>query len=98
VAIKVELRGRLTQSPELRVTPAGVALIRCEVDCGENAGELVLSVVMAGERVRALPAMAAGLQIRAAGALRAVRGRLRSRTVQQGIEIVAEEIALDTAG
>jgi primosomal replication protein N len=98
VAIKVELRGRLTQPPELRVTPAGVALIRCEVDCGENAGELVLSVVMAGERVRALPTMAAGLQIRAAGILRAVRGRLRSRAVQQGIEIVAEEIALDTAG
>ena len=98
MATRVELRGRLIHPPELRVTPAGAALIRCEVDCGENAGELVLSVVMVGERVRALSPAAAGREIRVTGVLRPVRGRLRSRAAQPGIEILADEIALDTSG
>lgn len=80
------------------MTPAGTAFLRCEVDCGEKAGELVLSVVMAGDRVRSLPEMTAGRQIRAIGVMRALRGKLPGRGVQQGIEIVAEEIALDAEG
>lgn len=96
VATKVELRGRLIQRPELRVTPAGTAFVRFEVDCGESAGELVLSVVMTGERVPAVAEFASGRRIRAVGALRAVRGRLRGRTVRHGIEVAAEEISLDT--
>ncbi|HJU28652.1 MAG TPA: hypothetical protein VJ718_05750 [Candidatus Binataceae bacterium] len=95
MAIRVELRGRLIQRPETRVTPAGTTVVRCEVDCGENAGELVISVVMAGERARELSGLAAGRQIRAAGALRAIRGRLPGRSVQQGIEVIAEEISPD---
>ena len=98
MTIRVELRGRLIQRPELRITPAGTAFLRCEVDCGDDAGEFVLSVVVSGERVRALAELAAGRRIRAVGALRPVRGRLRSRTIQQGIEIAADEISLDTDG
>jgi primosomal replication protein N len=96
VATRVELRGRLIQRPELRTTPAGTAFLRCEVDCGENAGELVLSVVMAGDRARALTGLMAGREVRATGALRAIRGRLEGRGIRHSIEVVAEEIVLDT--
>jgi hypothetical protein len=75
----------------LRVTPAGTAVLRLLVDCGEAAEQMVMGVRMTGERTRELAShLHAGSEIRAIGSLQV----LRNRGLPNGIEIVAEEIAL----
>lgn len=93
MAIRVDLRGQLTQAPEVRITPAGTPMLRLEVDCGETGRELVMVVVMVGERARELASrLQRGREIRVTGTLRPVRGRLGSRIGQPGIEVMADEI------
>jgi primosomal replication protein N len=91
VAISISLNGRLTRAPELRVTPAGTAVLRLLVDCGETDGQIVMGVQMVGEKTRELVSrLRAGSEIRARGALQV----LLNRRALDGIEIVADEIAL----
>jgi primosomal replication protein N len=93
VANTIELCGKLTEAPQLRTTPAGTALLRLMVECGERGNELTMSIVMAGERARTLAAnLEMGQRIRAVGSLRAI-GR-RGGLARDAIEVVAAEIAL----
>lgn len=93
MANRIELCGRLTQAPQLRTTPAGTALLRIMVECGGPQSELAISVVMVGERARALAAhLAVGRGVRARGSLRAMAGR--GGPLRTAIEVVADEIAL----
>jgi single-stranded DNA-binding protein len=81
------------QAPQLRITPAGSALLRLVVDCGEPGGALALAIVMTGEAARLVaPRLHSGELVRVTGTLRAVKGRGGSGIVQMGIEVVAEEI------
>ena len=78
VANRIELCGRLANPPSLRVTPAGTAVLNLVVDCGEQAGELRMPVVMAGESARKLaPRLSQGLVVRASGSLRPTHARGR---------------------
>jgi len=93
VTISISLNGRLTRAPELRVTPAGTVVLRLLVDCGEPDGQMVMGVQMMGEKTRELVSrLRAGSEIRATGSLQV----LRNRRALNGIEIVADEIALAT--
>lgn len=83
------------QAPQLRITPAGTALLRLVVDCGEPGGALALGIVMTGEAARVIaPQLRSGQQVRATGTLRAVKGRGGGGIVETGIEVVADEITL----
>lgn len=93
MAIRVELCGRLVKAPELRVTPAGSPLLRVAVDCGESEHELVMEVVMAGERARDLArALKGGSRIRAAGALRSLRTRGPIAATPAKLEVLADNL------
>lgn len=90
MATRIELTGRVTRTPELRVTPAGTPVLNFSVECAEPAEKLCLEVVMTGEAAREI---AAELK---RGAVVAVSGRLRaaaSRAIgTAGIEVVASRI------
>ena len=91
MAARIELGGVLIAAPELRVTPAGTPILRLMIDCGDAPGELVLSVVMTGESVRAIATgLGIGSRVQASGTLRALRG---SRP--QAFEVVADQIVPD---
>jgi primosomal replication protein N len=93
VANRIELRGKLTRAPLLRVTPAGTALLRLMVECGSPGSDLTVSVVMTGEQARTLAAdLAVGRAIRATGSLRSIGGQ--GGQLRNSIEVVADEIAL----
>jgi primosomal replication protein N len=93
VANKVELCGRIANSPALRVTPAGTPVLRITVDCGARQGELLLAVVMTGECARELaPRLSAGAEVSVRGSLFAVHRRTKAGLASAGIELVAEEI------
>jgi single-stranded DNA-binding protein len=93
VANRIELLGRLINPPELRTTPAGTPFLRLLVDCGAADGELVLSVVMAGNDARAVASqLKSGREVRATGALRTVRGRTRAGIALAGVEVLASDI------
>jgi len=93
VANRIELRGKLTQAPELRITPAGTAVLRIAVECGLPESELRMNVVMTGDRARTIASeLAAGCEIRATGSLRATM--VRSGLPRSSIEVVADEISL----
>jgi single-stranded DNA-binding protein len=90
VATRIELTGRVTRTPELRVTPAGTPVLNFSVECAEPAEKLNLEVVMTGEAAREI---AAELK---RGAAVAVTGRLRGVAAHAigtaGIEVVASRI------
>ena len=91
---RIELRGKLARAPELRTTPAGTALLRIAVDCGTPESELTMSVVMTGERVRAIAAeLEIGREVRATGSLRATAAR-GGAIARGSIEVFADEISL----
>ena len=91
MAARIELGGVLIAVPELRVTPAGTPILRLMVDCSDAPGELVLSVMMTGESVRAIATrLGIGSRVRVSGALRALRGRRA-----QAFEVVADQIVPD---
>jgi len=72
---RIELVGVAVSAPEVRTTPAGTAVLRFEVNCGEGREVLRLGVVMAGEDAREIGArIAAGATLRVTGTLRAVGG------------------------
>jgi single-stranded DNA-binding protein len=89
---RVELCGRLVNQPELRITPAGTAILRLSVECGGEGEELRLDVVMTGEAARDVASrLRAGAEVRVVGTLRAV-GRSALRGSRNAIELLASEI------
>ena len=90
---RIELWGELSDQPELRSTPAGKALLRLKVDCGEPGEDLRLDVVMAGEAGREIGSnLKAGQQVWIAGALRAIWRNSRSGLRERQLEVVANQI------
>lgn len=93
MANRIELRGKLTRAPLLRVTPAGTALLKLMVECGSPGSDLTMSVVMIGEKARSLAAdLVVGRVVRATGSLRSIGGQ--GGQLRNSIEVVADEIAL----
>ncbi len=82
--------------PELRITPAGTAVLRLTVDCAERKGELALAVVIAGEEaLRLKPLLRRGVGVRVEGTLKPVRRRLPSGIEETALEVMARAIELD---
>ncbi len=93
---KVELRGQLLGDPELRITPAGTAILRFTVDCAERKGDLSLSVVITGEdAVRLKAQLKRGNEVRVEGTLKPVRHKLSSGIVETALEVIARSISPD---
>ncbi len=94
MAVRVELCGRLTNPPALRVTPAGTAVMQMVVECGERPGDLPLAVIATGENARSLAAtLKAGQAVTVRGALRTTGGRSRPSVLPElRFEVVADEI------
>ena len=89
---RIELNGRLSRNPDLRVTPAGTQVLLLEVDCGDSPGRLILKLVMTGAALEELAhQLHKGVQIRAAGELRVLPTRARSAG-GLGVEVVASMI------
>ena len=87
---RIELEGRLLDQPEIRITPAGTAVLRFTVECGTPGEELKLGIVMAGESATAAKALLEpGRQVKVIGRMRALKGILKKET---GFEVVAESI------
>jgi single-stranded DNA-binding protein len=87
---RIELEGRLIDQPEVRITPAGTAVLRFTVECGAPGEELKLGIVMAGESATAAKALLEpGRQVKIIGRMRALKGSLKKDT---GFEVVAESI------
>lgn len=94
VATRIELSGRLTRKPEMRVTPAGTRYLRLEADCGDASSHLPLEIIMSGDGVAELARQFHQEdQIQASGSLRARVGELR-RAGSIGIEVIADKITL----
>lgn len=96
MAVRVELCGRLTNLPALRVTPAGTPVARMVVECGDRPGELPLTVVITGDNARSLAStLKTGQAVTVRGALRALGGSLRSKdSAALLFEVVADEVSL----
>lgn len=93
---RIELWGRVLGEPELRVTPAGTAILRIMVDCAEPSGELAMAVFMTGESAeRARRHLKAGSQVKVAGSVRATRRRVKSGLVATAYEVMAASIAAE---
>ena len=91
---KIELWGRIVGEPELRVTPAGTAILRIMVDCAEPGTELSMAVFMTGESAeRARRHLKAGLQVKVAGSLRMTRRRPKTGLLETVYEVMAASIA-----
>ena len=87
---RIELEGRLLDQPEVRITPAGTAVLRFTVECGAPGEELKLGIVMTGESaLTAKPLLEPGRLVKVTGRMRALKGSLRK---DSGIEVVAESI------
>jgi single-stranded DNA-binding protein len=87
---RIELEGRLIDQPEVRITPAGTAVLRFTVECGAPGETLRLGIVMTGESaLRAEQLLEPGRQVRVIGRMRALKGSLKKDT---GLEVVAESI------
>ncbi|MHB8380854.1 MAG: single-stranded DNA-binding protein [Candidatus Binataceae bacterium] len=90
MANRIELEGRVTRVPELRVTPAGTPVLNFVVECSEGAEKLSLEVVMTGNAAREVAAqLRRGVTVAVKGRLRAVAGRAIGAP---GIEVVASLI------
>ena len=95
VKARIELCGRIVKRPALRVTPAGTSVLSLIVDCGAQAGELMMPVVMSGDSVRAIaPRLKDGVEVEVHGSLRQVPSRSRVGAATPGVEVVAHDIAL----
>jgi primosomal replication protein N len=87
---RIELEGRVLDSPETRTTPAGTPILRFTVECGEPGEALRLGVVTAGELALAVkPLLERGRDVRVIGRLRALKGKLKTDAT---IEVVATSI------
>ena len=93
VKARIELCGRIVNPPALRVTPAGTIVLSLMVDCGAQAGELMMPVVMTGESVRVIASrLKDGIEVEVQGSLRRLQTRSRMSATSLGVEVVANEI------
>jgi len=87
---RIELEGRLLNQPEVRMTPAGMSVLRFIVDCGTPGEELRLGIVMTGESaLAAKQLLASGRQVKVIGRMRTLK---RSLKTDIGFEVVAASI------
>jgi single-stranded DNA-binding protein len=87
---RIELEGRLLVPPEVRLTPAGTAVLRFTVECGAPGEELRLGIVMTGDpALAAKPLLEPGRQVRVIGRMRMLKGSLKTGG---GFEVVAASI------
>ena len=87
---RIELEGRLVDQPEVRITPAGTAVLRFTVECGAPGEELRLGIVMAGESaLGARQLLEPGRHFKVIGRMRALKGGMKK---DAGFEVVAESI------
>lgn len=87
---RIELWGRLAKAAELRITPAGSAVLRMAIRCGvPGDNDLMLKVVLMGESARQLAArIRPGDELRASGVVRSLTGNAG----RSGIEVVADSV------
>jgi primosomal replication protein N len=101
VTARLEVCGRLVGHPVLRVTPAGTAVLSLSVDCGRNAGEMLLPVVITGQAAREMGSpLRLGAAVRASGSLQPTLARARAGSFNPtfpGVEVVADEVTLAEA-
>jgi primosomal replication protein N len=87
---RIEIDGRLLGRPEIRITPAGMPLLRFTVECGAPGEDLRLGIVMTGESaLTAKQLIEPGRQVRVIGRMRALKGSLKS---DAAFEVVAASI------
>ena len=92
---RIEIWGRLVSEPELRITPAGTAILRVEMEFAEQSGN-PLAVIMTGDAAKASRgSLKAGVCVRVDGSLKTVRRRLKSGLFETGYEVMAESIKLE---
>jgi single-stranded DNA-binding protein len=92
---RIEIWGRLMGEPELRITPAGSAILRFPMEFGEQSNH-PLAVIMSGDAARAShPSLKTGVGVRVNGSLKTVRRRLKSGLFETGYEVIAESIKLE---
>jgi hypothetical protein len=90
---RIELSGRLLKAPVLGTTPSGRAVLRLNVDCGEEHSPLLLEIVVTDEAARDLArSLRAGQWIGAVGSLKAVRRGALGGFGHQQLEVVASEV------
>jgi single-stranded DNA-binding protein len=89
---RIDLWGKILAEPELRITPAGTAVLRISVQVSDGP-DFVLPAVMTGEEARRLTAiLKAGAEVMVKGSLKAVRKHLKSGLIETGYEVMAESI------
>ena len=94
---RIEIWGRLVGEPELRITPAGTAILRFAMEFAEPAAQPALAVTMTGEVAsNARAGLKAGVNVRVNGSLKTVRRRLKSGLFETGYEVIAESIILES--
>src|SRR5437879_5694053 len=92
----IELWGCVQGEPELRVTPAGNAVLRIVVDAGREKDSLTLAIVMTGDTAKALGArLRTGVSVRVKGSLRPARRRSRSGVMEEVTEVEAQSIEIE---
>ncbi|MGH7905672.1 MAG: single-stranded DNA-binding protein [Candidatus Binataceae bacterium] len=92
---RIELWGKLTSDADLRITPAGTAVLRMAVECGQSEEMLVLNVLMTGEGVRKIAQqLSPGHHVRVAGRLRKPGAGLKSAAGRAETEVIADSIEL----
>ena len=93
---RIELWGRLVGQPELRITPAGTAILRFAMEFGPQSGESTMAVLMTGEAAQVLLSeLKAAANVRVSGSLKPIRRRLKSGMFETGYEVMAESIKLE---
>ena len=93
---RIEIWGRLVGEPELRITPAGTAILRFAMEFAGQAPQPALEVTMTGEFAsNAHAGLKAGVNVRVHGSLKTVRRRLKSGLYETGYEVMAESIKLE---
>lgn len=93
---RIELWGTILGEPEFRVTPAGTAILRFTVACGDEGGELALMVIVTGESAeQTRHAVKAGSAVRVAGSVRATKRRLKSGMFDTAYEVMAASVAAE---
>jgi primosomal replication protein N len=82
-------------SPALRVTPAGTAVLSLIVDCGAQVGELMMPVVMTGESARAIASrLKDGIEVEVHGSMRRLQSRSGIGAASLGVEVVANDLKI----
>lgn len=93
---KIEVWGRLIGDPEIRITPAGTAVLRTRMEFEQQSGDEALAIVMTGGSVEDTHAsLKAGANVRVNGSLKSVRRRLKSGLFETGYEVIADSIKLE---